>query len=71
MAKTRIVNLAKELKIDVKDLIQRLKDDLGMSEHFTYLSSLDEPVWRDSISAGKSLMLLPLSSRESSIMSSS
>ena len=44
MAKTRIVNLAKELKIDVKDLIQRLKDDLGMSEHFTYLSSLDEPV---------------------------
>ena len=44
MAKTRIVNLAKELKIDVKDLIQRLKDDLGLSEHFTYLSSLDEPV---------------------------
>ena len=44
MAKTRIVNLAKELKIDVKDLIQRLKDELGLSEHFTYLSSLDEPV---------------------------
>ncbi len=44
MAKTRMVNLAKELKIDVKDLIQRLKDELGLQEHFTYLSSLDEPV---------------------------
>ena len=42
MAKTRIVNLAKELKLDVKELIQRLKDDLGLQEHFTYLSSLDE-----------------------------
>ncbi len=42
MAKTRIVNLAKELKIDVKDLIQRLKDELGLQEHFTYLSSLEE-----------------------------
>jgi len=42
MAKTRIVNLAKELKIDVKELIQRLKDELGLQEHFTYLSSLDE-----------------------------
>jgi translation initiation factor IF-2 len=42
MAKTRIANLAKELKLDVKELIQRLKDDLGLQEHFTYLSSLDE-----------------------------
>ena len=42
MAKTRIVNLAKELKIDVKELIQRLKDELGLQEHFTYLSSLEE-----------------------------
>ncbi len=42
MAKTRIVNLAKELKLDVKELIQRLKDELGLQEHFTYLSSLDE-----------------------------
>jgi translation initiation factor IF-2 len=42
MAKTRIVNLAKELKMDVRELIQRLKDELGLQEHFTYLSSLDE-----------------------------
>ena len=42
MAKIRIANLAKELKLDVKELIQRLKDDLGLQEHFTYLSSLDE-----------------------------
>ncbi|MGC2434889.1 MAG: translation initiation factor IF-2 N-terminal domain-containing protein, partial [Desulfobaccales bacterium] len=42
MAKIRIANLAKELKLDVKDLIQRLKDDMGLQEHFTYLSSLDE-----------------------------
>ncbi|MGP8051090.1 MAG: translation initiation factor IF-2 [Desulfobaccales bacterium] len=42
MAKTRIANLAKELQLDVKELIQRLKDDLGLTEHFTYLSSLDE-----------------------------
>jgi translation initiation factor IF-2 len=44
MTKIRIVNLAKELKVDVKELIQRLKDDLGLAEHFTYLSSLEEPV---------------------------
>jgi translation initiation factor IF-2 len=44
MAKTRIGNLAKELKMEVRDLIQRLKDDLGMQEHFTYLSSLDDDV---------------------------
>ncbi|MCX5891553.1 MAG: translation initiation factor IF-2 [Deltaproteobacteria bacterium] len=44
MAKTRIGNLAKELKIDVKELIQRLKDELGLQEHFTYLSLLDEPL---------------------------
>ena len=42
MAKTRIVNLAKELKMEVRELIQRLKDDLGLQENFTYLSSLDE-----------------------------
>ncbi len=34
--------MAKELQLDVKELIQRLKDDLGLTEHFTYLSSLDE-----------------------------
>jgi hypothetical protein len=44
MGKTRIVNLAKELKMEVRELIQRLKDDLGLQENFTYLSSLDEPV---------------------------
>jgi translation initiation factor IF-2 len=43
MGKTRIVNLAKELKMEVRELIQRLKDDLGLQENFTYLSSLDEP----------------------------
>jgi translation initiation factor IF-2 len=42
MAKTRIVNLAKEFKMDVRELIQRLKDELGLQEHLTYLSSLDE-----------------------------
>jgi translation initiation factor IF-2 len=42
MAKTRIVNLAKEFKMDVRELIQRLKDELGLQENFTYLSSLDE-----------------------------
>ncbi len=42
MGKTRIVNLAKELKMEVRELIQRLKDDMGLQENFTYLSSLDE-----------------------------
>jgi translation initiation factor IF-2 len=42
MVKTRIVNLAKEFKMDVRELIQRLKDELGLQENFTYLSSLDE-----------------------------
>jgi len=42
MGKTRIVNLAKELKMEVRELIQRLKDDLGLQGNFTYLSSLDE-----------------------------
>src|SRR5574340_1811149 len=42
MGKTRIGNLAKELKMEVRELIQRLKDDLGLQENFTYLSSLDE-----------------------------
>jgi len=42
MAKTRIVSLAKEFNMDVRELIQRLKDDLGVQEHLTYLSSLDE-----------------------------
>jgi translation initiation factor IF-2 len=44
MAKTRIGNLAKELKVEVRELIQHLKEDMGMQEQFTYLSSLDEAV---------------------------
>jgi translation initiation factor IF-2 len=44
MGKTRIGNLAKELKMDVRELIQRLKDDLGLQENFTYLSSLDDEI---------------------------
>ncbi len=42
MAKTRIGNLAKELKMEARELIQRLRDELGLQENFTYLSSLDE-----------------------------
>jgi translation initiation factor IF-2 len=42
MGKTRIVNLAKEFKMDVRELIQRLKDELGLQENFTYLSLLNE-----------------------------
>jgi len=42
MAKTRICQFGQGIKIDIKELIQRLKDDLGLQEHFTYLSSLDE-----------------------------
>jgi translation initiation factor IF-2 len=34
--------LAKELKMDVRELIQRLRDELGLQENFTYLSSLDD-----------------------------
>jgi translation initiation factor IF-2 len=30
--------------MDVRELIQRLKDDLGIQENFTYLSSLDDDV---------------------------
>jgi translation initiation factor IF-2 len=41
MARTRVINLAKELKVDVRDLLQRLKDDLGLQVD-NYLSSLDE-----------------------------
>ena len=41
MAKTRVLNLAKELKVDVRELIQRLKEDLGLQVD-NYLSSLDE-----------------------------
>lgn len=41
MAKTRVVSLAKEFKMDVRDLLQRLKDDLGLKVD-NYLSSLDE-----------------------------
>ena len=44
MAKTRIGNLAKELKVEVRELIQHLKDELGLQENFTYLSSLDDTV---------------------------
>ena len=42
MAKTRILNLAKELKVDVKVLMQRLKEEMGLQVD-NYLSSLDEP----------------------------
>ena len=42
MGKTRIGNLAKELKIEVGELIQRLHDELGLKEKITYLSLLDE-----------------------------
>ena len=41
MAKVRIINLAKELKVDVRELMQHLKDDLGLKVD-NYLSSLDE-----------------------------
>jgi translation initiation factor IF-2 len=43
MAKTRILNLAKELKLDVKVLMQRLKDEMGLQVD-NYLSSLDDAV---------------------------
>ncbi|MDD2903318.1 MAG: translation initiation factor IF-2 [Syntrophales bacterium] len=43
MAKTRILNLAKELKVDVKVLMQRLKDEMGLQVD-NYLSSLDDAV---------------------------
>ena len=42
MGKTRIGNLAKELKMDVRELIQRLRDELGLQEKITYLSLLDD-----------------------------
>jgi translation initiation factor IF-2 len=44
MAKTRIGNLAKELKVEVRELIQHLKEELGLKENFTYLSSLEDTV---------------------------
>jgi translation initiation factor IF-2 len=44
MAKTRIGNLAKELKVEVRELIQHLKEEMGLQENFTYLSSLEEAV---------------------------
>jgi translation initiation factor IF-2 len=40
MAKTRVINLAKELKMDVRDLLHHLKEDLGLKVD-NYLSSLD------------------------------
>jgi len=43
MAKTRILNLSKELKLDVKVLMQRLKDEMGLQVD-NYLSSLDDAV---------------------------
>ncbi|MFZ5452375.1 MAG: translation initiation factor IF-2 [Thermodesulfobacteriota bacterium] len=43
MARTRILNLAKELKVDVKVLMQRLKDEMGLQVD-NYLSSLDDAV---------------------------
>src|SRR4030042_652995 len=41
MAKIRVINLAKELKLEVRELTQRLKEDLGLQVD-NYLSSLDE-----------------------------
>ena len=41
MAKTRVKNLAEELKVNVNVLIQRLKEDLGLPVRH-YLDSLDE-----------------------------
>jgi translation initiation factor IF-2 len=40
MARIRVQSLAKELKVDVLQLMQHLKDDLGLQ--VTYLSTLDE-----------------------------
>jgi translation initiation factor IF-2 len=40
MARIRVQSLAKELKVDVLQLMQHLKDDMGL--HVTYLSTLDE-----------------------------
>ncbi len=40
MARIRVKSLAKELKVDVLQLMQHLKDDLGLQ--VTYLSTLDE-----------------------------
>ncbi|MBM4293558.1 MAG: translation initiation factor IF-2 [Deltaproteobacteria bacterium] len=44
MAKIRLINLAKELDVDVRRLIQRLKDEMGIQLDKGYLSSLDEEV---------------------------
>ncbi|MBM4285386.1 MAG: translation initiation factor IF-2 [Deltaproteobacteria bacterium] len=41
MAKTRVINLAKEMKIDVRDLLTHMREVLGLSVE-NYLSSLDE-----------------------------
>ncbi len=41
MAKIRVFKLAKDLKIDVGELIQRLRDDLGLQVE-NYLSTVDE-----------------------------
>jgi hypothetical protein len=54
MAKTRIHDLANELKLDVKELLRRLKDEYGVQERLNYLTSLDDSVVsrvRESISA--------------------
>ncbi len=40
MARIRVQNLAKELKVDVLQLMQHLKDDMGLQVN--YLSTLDE-----------------------------
>ncbi|MFZ5447978.1 MAG: translation initiation factor IF-2 [Thermodesulfobacteriota bacterium] len=42
MGKTRIGNLAKELKMEVRELIQRLRDELGLQESIHHLSLLDD-----------------------------
>ncbi|MBM4273947.1 MAG: translation initiation factor IF-2 [Deltaproteobacteria bacterium] len=44
MAKIRLINLAKELDVDVRVLIQRLKDEMGIKMDKGYLSSLDEAI---------------------------
>jgi hypothetical protein len=44
MAKIRIVHLAKELGIGVRELIEILNNDVGIPETFTYLTSLDDNI---------------------------
>jgi translation initiation factor IF-2 len=41
MAKTRVINLAKEMKVDVRDLLTHMREVLGLAVE-NYLTSLDE-----------------------------